>query len=124
MRGLGYSLAAYSWLWTINGVVIVLGQPLVSATVRRWFAGLRAQIAVGSLLFALAFALIARWHGYQGYVIGMVVLTIGEMLVLPAPAGRRGRTGDPGNARPLPGPPGWRGLRRAHHRADPGRRPL
>ncbi len=84
MRGLGYSLAAYSGLWTINGAVIVLGQPLVSSVVRRRFTSLRAQITVGSLLFGLAFALISHWTWYQGFAIGMVVLTLGEMLVLPA----------------------------------------
>lgn len=84
MRGLGYSLAAYSLLWTINGLVIVAGQPLVSLAVRRWLKGLRVQLVGGSLLYAAAFVVVWRWPIYGGFTLGMVILTLGEMLVLPS----------------------------------------
>lgn len=84
MRSLGYSLASYSVLWTINGVLIVVGQPLVLAVVRRWLRGLRAQMVSGTLLFAAAFALIWQHPQYEWFIAGMVILTLGEMLVLPA----------------------------------------
>lgn len=99
MRSLGYSLASYSLLWTINGVLIVVGQPLVAAVVRRFLKGLRAEMITGTLLFAAAFALIWQHPRYEWFIAGMVILTLGEMLVLPAlpaavgelaPAGRMG----------------------------------
>ncbi|MGE5577528.1 MAG: MDR family MFS transporter, partial [Syntrophothermus sp.] len=84
MRTLGYSLAAYSLLWTINGVLIVAGQPLIIAVVKRWLKGLRAEMISGTLLFAAAFVLIWRHPRYEWFIAGMVILTLGEMLVLPA----------------------------------------
>ncbi len=99
MRSLGYSLASYSLLWTINGVLIVVGQPLIAAVVRRFLKGLRAEMIAGTLLFAAAFVLIWQHPRYEWFIVGMVILTLGEMLVLPAlpaavgelaPAGRMG----------------------------------
>ena len=99
MHSLGYSLASYGILWTINGVLIVVGQPLIVTVVKRWLKGLRAQMVGGTLLFAAAFALIWQHPQYEWFIAGMVVLTLGEMLVLPAlpaavselaPAGRMG----------------------------------
>lgn len=84
MRTLGYSLASYSVLWTINGLLIVAGQPLVSWVTRRWVRGLTAQMVSGAALFALAFGLVWQHPRYAGFVLGMVVLTLGEMLSFPA----------------------------------------
>ncbi|MBE3574695.1 MAG: MFS transporter [Firmicutes bacterium] len=84
MQTLGYSLAAYSVLWTINGVQIVVGQPLVTTAVRRRLHSLPRQLTAGGLLFTAAFVLIWLWPQYAGFVVGMVILTFGEMLVLPA----------------------------------------
>ena len=84
MQTLGYSLASYSLLWTINGVLIVVGQPLVSWVTRRWVRGSTAQMVTGAALFALAFGLVWRYPRYPGFVLGMVVLTLGEMLSFPA----------------------------------------
>lgn len=84
MRTLGYSLASYSVLWTINGLLIVAGQPLMAWLTRRWVRGLTAQMVTGAALFALAFALVWQHPSYDGFVLGMVVLTLGEMLSFPA----------------------------------------
>ncbi|MEW6047560.1 MAG: MFS transporter [Bacillota bacterium] len=99
MRKLGYPLASYSILWTLNGLLIVAGQPLLTAVVRRWIPGLTGQMVGGALLFTLAFVLVWRHPRYEGFVLGMAVLTLGEMLLFPAlpaavarvaPAGRQG----------------------------------
>ena len=98
MQALGFSLSSYSVLWTVNGGVILIGQPLVSwltARVRR----VRAQILVGNCLFVAAFLVLARSGAYGGFLLAMALATFGEMLVWPgvpaaaddlAPEGRRG----------------------------------
>lgn len=98
MTSHGYSLAAYSFLWTLNGLVIVLGQPVITLLLRvvRSTAG---QLQVGVLLLAAAFGLLLMPGGYAIFVAAMVTLTLGEMLLWPgipaavdqvAPPARRG----------------------------------
>jgi MFS family permease len=98
MQAEGLPLPLYSLLWTINGGLILFGQPLVAAVVR-WLPRVKRQILVGNTLFLAAFLLLALRHTYPVYVTGMVLSTFGEMLVWPgvpaaadalAPAGRRG----------------------------------
>ncbi len=99
MYGEGFSLPAYSVLWTLNGTLILAGQPVTSWVARRWPA-VRHQLLVGSSLFCAAYALLALSHAYAGYVVAMVLGTLGEMLVWPAvptaaarlaPVGQEGR---------------------------------
>jgi len=81
----GYPLTMYSLLWTINGIVIFAGQPVtgwIKATVAK---SLVAQIVMSSLCYALGLGFILGFH--QTYIflaVGMVICTIGEMLLLPA----------------------------------------
>jgi MFS family permease len=83
MQSLGYSLASYSMLWTLNGLLIFVGQPLVSAVVRRLRA-LTAQMVTGCGLYGVCFMILAVDRHYASFVVAMVVLTLGEMLVWPA----------------------------------------
>ncbi|HWI50656.1 MAG TPA: MFS transporter [Symbiobacteriaceae bacterium] len=98
MMGLGYSLSAYSLLWTLNGLVIVAGQPLVALALR-FIRGTMAQLLTGILLFAGSFLLLLSSASYGVFVAGMVILTLGEMFLWPgipaavdqvAPPARRG----------------------------------
>ncbi len=98
MQAEGLALPLYSLLWTINGGLILLGQPLVLAVVR-WLPRAKTQILVGNALFLLAFLLLAGRQAYPVYVAAMALSTLGEMLVWPAvpaaadqwaPPGRRG----------------------------------
>lgn len=98
MQSVGIPLPAYSLLWTLNGVLIVLGQPLV-AWVARLARSITAQLFLGTALFGLSFALLILSPRYAVFVVAMVVLTLGEMLVWPglpaaidrlAPPARRG----------------------------------
>ncbi|WP_324668724.1 MFS transporter [Geochorda subterranea] len=84
MQELGYPLASYSVLWTLNGVLIVGSQPLVGWVTRRGLSSVTAQMLVGTALFAASFVLVWRWPLYPGFVLGMVVLTLGEVLAFPA----------------------------------------
>lgn len=99
MHSEGFSLPAYSVLWTVNGVLILAGQPVTSWVARRWPA-VRHQLLVGSGLFCAAYGWLMLSHAYAGYVVAMVLGTLGEMLVWPAvptaaaqlaPAGQEGR---------------------------------
>ena len=46
----GFSLPLYSLLWTVNGAVIILGQPLISWVARR-LPLVKAQLLLGNLFF-------------------------------------------------------------------------
>jgi MFS family permease len=78
-----YTLAEYSRLWTLNGLVIFLGQPLIAAVVR-WFKTLASQLFLGVTLFFLCYLLLLTNHEQYGvFIAGMVLLTLGEMLLWP-----------------------------------------
>jgi MFS family permease len=83
MQALGYPLAWYSLLWTLNGLLIFGLQPLIAVVVRR-FSSLSAQMCGGVVLFALAYLIVAIGHGYVTFVIGMVVMTLGELFAWPS----------------------------------------
>lgn len=98
MQSLGFSLSSYSLLWTLNGAVILLGQPIISWLVAR-VPRVKAQILIGNSLFVAAFLLLTENRAYGGFLLTMLVATFGEMLVWPgvpsaadrlAPEGRRG----------------------------------
>ncbi|CAH0346806.1 MFS transporter [Bacillus sp. CECT 9360] len=81
---IGISLKQYSLLWTINGALIVLAQPIVTAAIK-WFAKtLKVQLIAGMLTFIVSFSVAANANGFAGLLTAMVILTIGEMFVWPA----------------------------------------
>lgn len=80
---LGYPLSSYSLLWTINGVLIVGMQPLLLPFIRRYLKQVSRQIVWGAGLYAISFAIITWSPTYLGFITGMIILTIGEMLILP-----------------------------------------
>lgn len=83
-QSLGISLKQYSILWTINGALIVLAQPLISYIVNRYTKTLKAQIMVGLMIFIASFAVAGTAEQYTAFVTAMVILTVGEMFVWPA----------------------------------------
>ncbi len=96
---LGVSLKMYSLLWTVNGLFIVLGQPLVNLFLKRWLHSTTSQILVGYSIFVVSFVIVGNAKDFTGFMIAMIVLTVGEMLVWPgvpsiaaelAPQGRAG----------------------------------
>ncbi len=80
---LSISLEQYSLLWTINGALIVLAQPLVSMAVKV-MRSIKLQIIVGILIFIISFSVVGTADDYAGFLTAMVILTVGEMLVWPA----------------------------------------
>ncbi len=96
---LNITLKQYSMLWTVNGALIVLGQPLLKLAVDRLVKTIKAQILTGLAIFIAAFAVAGQSAAFTGFAAAMVILTIGEMFVWPAvptaanelaPKGRQG----------------------------------
>ncbi|MCT8137256.1 MFS transporter [Anaerobacillus sp. CMMVII] len=83
-QSLGISLTQYSVIWTVNGALIVLGQPLISALIKKWFHTLKGQIYFGLAIFMVSFFVVAQAEVFVVFVVAMIILTIGEMFVWPA----------------------------------------
>jgi predicted MFS family arabinose efflux permease len=98
-QDLGVTLKMYSLLWSVNGLFIVLGQPLINVFLKKWLHSTTSQILVGYVIFIISFVIVGNAKDFSGFMIAMIVLTIGEMLVWPgvpsiaadlAPQGRAG----------------------------------
>jgi MFS family permease len=81
---LNITLKQYSFLWTINGALIVLGQPLLNRALRAFEKNLKSQMVVGMLIFMISFLVAAKAEAFSGFLTAMIILTVGEMLVWPA----------------------------------------
>jgi MFS family permease len=95
----GYSLSAYSVLWTLNGLLILLLQPVGSRMINRYLPDVSSQLRTGAAIYAGSFLLLLFYAQYAGFVAAMILLTVGEVLVWPgipaaaqsvSPEGRRG----------------------------------
>ena len=84
MNQRGFSLPAYSSLWTLNGVFIVVLQPVVSWVIRHWAGSYRRQFYLASVLTIIPFVILFGHLPYVSYVVGMLILTVAEMLILPS----------------------------------------
>ncbi|WP_410770578.1 MFS transporter [Fontibacillus sp. BL9] len=74
----------YSILWTLNGVLIFIGQPFI-LWIKRTFAGsAEAQLTASAIFYLLGYVTILGFHTYPGMVFAMVLTTFGEMLISPA----------------------------------------
>ncbi|WP_461239766.1 MDR family MFS transporter [Paucilactobacillus sp. N302-9] len=72
----------YSLLWTLNGFLILLGQPLVNKLAP--YMKIDRQISIGIVIFAFSFFMLIFAKSFTFFVVDFVVLTIGEMLGLPS----------------------------------------
>lgn len=81
---IGISLKQYSYLWTINGALIVLGQPLMNKLVVHLAKTIKSQIIIGTIVFAIAFYVASEAEQFSAFAVAMMIMTIGEMLVWPA----------------------------------------
>lgn len=85
MTGSGYSLASYSLLWSINGALILLLQPFSAVVVRKLLPNIRGQLLTGVALFIVAFLFVRLLQpAYSGFILGMVIMTVGEIFIWPA----------------------------------------
>ncbi|KLU67268.1 multidrug resistance protein MdtH [Desulfosporosinus acididurans] len=84
MNQLGFSLFSYSILWTLNGVFIVTLQPLINWVIRTYAQTFQRQFYLSAILLSIGFIIIWAKLPYVSYIIAMLILTLGEMLILPA----------------------------------------
>ncbi|WHX99667.1 MFS transporter [Neobacillus sp. DY30] len=78
------SLTQYSFLWTINGALIVLGQPFLNIILKHLSATLKVQILIGIGFFIISFLIVGQVTVFTGFLVAMIILTIGEMFIWPA----------------------------------------
>lgn len=84
MNQLGFSLVSYSVLWTLNGIFVVTLQPFLTWVIHIWAKSFKRQFYLGGLLLAIGFGILLGKFPYSSYVIAMLIITLGEMLILPA----------------------------------------
>jgi MFS family permease len=77
------SIEQYSILWTINGAIIVLAQPIMNQLIKG-VKSVKTQIVIGTIIFILSFAVAATAEKFMWFIVSMTILTIGEMLIWPA----------------------------------------
>ncbi|MBV7507307.1 MFS transporter [Bacillus sp. sid0103] len=78
------SLTQYSLLWSINGALIVVGQPLLNGVLKRFTVSLKLQMIIGIGIFIVSFLVAGKATVFSGFLVGMIILTIGEMFIWPA----------------------------------------
>ncbi|WP_225046772.1 MDR family MFS transporter [Lacticaseibacillus kribbianus] len=84
MLSLGMTVRDYSFLWTFNAVLIVLGQPVLTHFDDWLTRHLRLRLGVGFTLFGSAFLILITARQYWVFMLAMGVLTLGEILALPS----------------------------------------
>ena len=78
------SLTQYSLLWSINGALIVVGQPILNSVLKHLTASLKLQMIIGIGIFIVSFLVAGKATVFSGFLVGMIILTIGEMFIWPA----------------------------------------
>lgn len=83
-QSINISMAQYSVLWTINGIMILVAQPLIKPILYLLKGDLKKQMFVGIVIFMLSFFVTSFAENFTIFVVGMIILTFGEMFVWPA----------------------------------------
>ena len=78
------SMGQYSLLWTVNGILILVAQPFILPIIRLLKGNLKYQMYIGIVIFILSFFVTSFAQQFSIFMIGMVILSIGEMFVWPA----------------------------------------
>ncbi|MEK4521313.1 MFS transporter [Psychrobacillus sp. FSL W7-1457] len=81
---LGITLKQYSLLWTVNGILILVAQPIIKPIINRLEHKIKTQMILGLVIFMISFIVVAFAKDYTMFVTAMVILTFGEMFVWPA----------------------------------------
>lgn len=82
-QDLGISLTQYSLLWTVNGLLIVLGQPLVNPIIKRMEGKFKAQIMIGLAIFMASFIVVSFAGTFKMFLVAIIIITFGEMFIWP-----------------------------------------
>lgn len=81
---LGITLKEYSLLWTINGALILVTQPLIKPIINRLEHRIKTQMIIGIVIFMASFVVVSYAEDYTMFIVAMVVLTLGEVFIWPA----------------------------------------
>lgn len=81
---LNISLSQYGLIWTANGLLILFAQPLIRPVVKKYEERLNVQLIIGLSIFIIAFVFTSFQTAFTGFLIGMIIMTFGEMFVWPA----------------------------------------
>ncbi|MEC0248583.1 MFS transporter [Paenibacillus chitinolyticus] len=79
-----WGMASYSFLWTVNGILIFAGQPFLGWLKKHAVRSLPAQMTASAMFYAAGFSLLLVSQSYRMMIAGMIVTTFGEMLIAPA----------------------------------------
>lgn len=82
ITGMGISMTKYSLLWTVNGLMVVIIQPIMNYA-NQYLRNDYLKVAFGMTTIALSFITLIFGRSYPWFVLGMVVLTLGEIFVFP-----------------------------------------
>ncbi|MGM0874982.1 MAG: MFS transporter [Bacillota bacterium] len=96
---LKYPFKSIQLIMDVNGALIVCAQPIIAQFVKYVAKTLKQQMIIGFILFIASFVVASYAEQFTGFLVAMIILTIGEMLVWPAvptiandlaPEGRQG----------------------------------
>ena len=82
MATLGIPLKAYSVLWTLNGILIIVLQPL-SRWLEKFVSKDHIRLYIGQAFFIGSFSVLLVFPQYSGFVLAMIFTTVAEMVVWP-----------------------------------------
>lgn len=82
MQDLGKPLGLYSLLWTLNGILALVLQPL-SSYVTRYIPSERLQLLAGEFVFVLSFVVLIVTPSTMGFITAMILATVAEVMVWP-----------------------------------------
>ncbi|MFC4100186.1 MFS transporter [Paenibacillus xanthanilyticus] len=74
----------YGFLWTLNGILIFVAQPLMTLLKRTAARTINAQMTASAIFYMAGYACILTMQSYPGMVLAMILATFGEMLIAPA----------------------------------------
>ncbi|KRN29965.1 MFS transporter [Liquorilactobacillus mali] len=83
MQTLGIGLNKYSYLWTVNGIIVVVGQPIISFLDKRYGINDFKKVYLGYVMFVIAFASLIFAKDYLHFMISMIIVTFGEVIAFP-----------------------------------------
>lgn len=81
---IGITLPQYSFLWTLNGILIVAGQPFIRPIMKRIEDNIKQQLVIGILIMVVSYIVVAFAQDFSMFIAAMAILTVGEMFVWPA----------------------------------------
>ena len=76
------SVQQYSFLFTISTIEIVFFQPILNRFFRNTFKNEKIRMLIGILLFGVSYLSIFEAESYWRFVLGITLLSIGDMLAL------------------------------------------